>query len=83
MLVRVDGVLPHMTGVEGVAQRNGAFKLTLAADTTPQHILGQLLHNQTTVEHFEIAIPTLDEVFIRAVSEKAGSQGGPAWQKRG
>jgi len=69
VLVRVDGVLPHMTGVEGVAQRNGALKLTLAADTTPQHILQQLLHTQTTVEHFEIAIPTLDEVFIRAVRE--------------
>jgi ABC-2 type transport system ATP-binding protein len=69
VLVRVDGVLPHMTGVEGVAHRNGALKLTLAADTTPQHILQQLLHTQTTVEHFEIAIPTLDEVFIRAVRE--------------
>jgi len=69
VLVRVDGVLPHMTGVEGVAHRNGALKLTLAADTTPQHILQQLLLSQTTVEHFEIAIPTLDEVFIRAVRE--------------
>jgi ABC-2 type transport system ATP-binding protein len=83
VLVRVDGALPQMWGVEGVAQRNGALKLTLAADTTPQHILGQLLHSQTTVEHFEIAIPTLDEVFIRAVSENAGSEGGSAWQKRG
>jgi ABC-2 type transport system ATP-binding protein len=69
VLVRVDGALPHMAGVEEVAQRNGALKLRLAADTTPQHVLQQLLLSQTIVEHFEIAIPTLDEVFIRAVRE--------------
>jgi ABC-2 type transport system ATP-binding protein len=72
VLVRVDGVLPQMTGVEGIAEHNGALKLRLAADTTPQQILQQLLRSQTTVEHFDIAMPTLDEVFIRAVSEGAG-----------
>jgi ABC-2 type transport system ATP-binding protein len=72
VLVRVDGVLPQMTGVEGIAEHNGALKLKLAADTTPQQILQQLLRSQTTVEHFDIAMPTLDEVFIRAVSEGAG-----------
>jgi ABC-2 type transport system ATP-binding protein len=71
VLVRVDGVLPQLTGVETVVHHNGALQLTLAAETTPQDILGQLLHSQTTVEHFEIAVPTLDEVFIRAVSENA------------
>jgi ABC-2 type transport system ATP-binding protein len=68
VLVQVVGVLPQMTGVEGVAAHNGALKLRLADDTTPQHILQQLLRSQTTVERFEIAMPTLDEVFIRAVS---------------
>jgi ABC-2 type transport system ATP-binding protein len=73
VLVRVDGVLPQMTGVEGVAEHNGVLKLRLAVDTTPQHILQQLLLSQTTVEHFDIAMPSLDEVFIRAVS--AGAEG--------
>jgi ABC-2 type transport system ATP-binding protein len=75
VLVRVDGDLPRLAGVEGVAHHNGALKLTLAAETTPQLILQQLLHSQTTVERFEIAIPTLDEVFIRSVSENAGRKG--------
>jgi ABC-2 type transport system ATP-binding protein len=60
-----------MAGVEAVTQHNGALRLTLAADTHPQDILGQLLLHHTAVERFEIAIPTLDEIFIRTVSEKA------------
>ncbi len=71
VLVRVDGALPQLTGVESVVHHNGALQLTLAAETTPQDILGQLLRSQTTVEHFEIAVPTLDEVFIRAVTNHA------------
>jgi ABC-2 type transport system ATP-binding protein len=73
--VRVVGELPVMSGVEGVSQRNGALHLSLAADTQPQEILRQLLA-QTTVEHFEIAIPTLDEIFIRTVGGERGGQGG-------
>jgi ABC-2 type transport system ATP-binding protein len=70
VLVRVDGHLPQMLGVEAMDDHNGTLKLTLAAESNPQDILQQLLRSHTTVEHFEIAIPTLDEIFIRTVSEE-------------
>ncbi len=73
VLVRVGGDLPEMAGVEMVTDQNGALKLTLAADTNPQDILQQLVVNRTVVEHFEIAVPTLDEIFIRTVSDEAVS----------
>ena len=69
VLVRVGGDLPEMAGVEAVTDHNGALKLTLAAETSPQDILQQLV-NRTVVEHFEIAVPTLDEIFIRTVSDE-------------
>jgi ABC-2 type transport system ATP-binding protein len=71
--VRVQGKLPPLVGVEEVSNQNGALELQLAASTTPQRILQQLVVGQATVEHFEIAVPTLDEVFIRAVGEGAGA----------
>jgi ABC-2 type transport system ATP-binding protein len=37
----------------------------------PQDILQQLVANGITVEQFEIAMPTLDEIFIRTVSAQA------------
>jgi len=73
VLVRVVGDLPEMAGVEVVTDHNGALKLTLSASTNPQDILQQLLLNHITVEHFEIAIPTLDEIFIRTVSDETVS----------
>ena len=72
VLVRVGGDLPEMAGVEAVTDHNGALKLTLAADTNPQDILQRLV-NRTAVEHFEIAVPTLDEIFIRTVSDETVS----------
>jgi ABC-2 type transport system ATP-binding protein len=69
--VRLEGELPPVTGIEEMSSHNGALELQLVAGTTPQHVLQQLVHSQTTIEHFEIAVPTLDEVFIRAVSEQA------------
>jgi ABC-2 type transport system ATP-binding protein len=69
--VRLQGDLPPLAGVEGMSGRNGSLELQLAASTTPQCILQQLVEAQAAVEHFEIAMPTLDEVFIRAVGEHA------------
>ena len=71
--VRLEGDLPPLTGVEEMSSRNGTLELQLAADHTPQQILQQLVHSRATVEQFEIAVPTLDEVFIRAVREHADS----------
>ncbi len=72
VLVRVVGDLPEMAGVKAVTDHNGALKLTLSANTNPQDILQQLV-NRTVVEHFEIAVPTLDEIFIRTVSDETVS----------
>ena len=76
VLVRVGDDLPELIGVEAVTDHNGALELTLAADTNPQDILQQLV-NRTAVEHFEIAVPTLDEIFIRTISNETASLEGP------
>jgi len=70
VLVRVDGELPRLAGVQAVTPHNGATQLMLAGDTNPQDVLLQLMQNHSTVEQFEVAMPTLDEIFIRAVSEQ-------------
>ena len=59
----------NVTGVEAIASHNNALKLTLAEGTTPQQVLQELIARDVTLEKFEIAIPTLDEIFIRVVEE--------------
>jgi ABC-2 type transport system ATP-binding protein len=69
VLVQVVGPLPDISGVTGIERHNGALHMTLAAETKPQQIVEQLVEKNVTIERFEIAIPTLDEIFIQAVSE--------------
>lgn len=69
VLVRVAGQLPQLNGVVAVEQHNGAIHMSLSADTTPQQVVEQLVSHKVEIERFEIAIPSLDEIFIQAVSE--------------
>ncbi len=69
VLVRAAGDLPTVAGVEHAAPHNNAFKLTLARDITPQDVLHALMAQDVILEKFEIAVPTLDEIFIRVVEE--------------
>lgn len=73
VMVRVDGDLPVISGVESTLPVNGSMKLSLNAETSPQDVLKQLLDKQTVIEQFEIAYPTLNEIFIEAVSDPVDS----------
>lgn len=67
LLVRSTSELPNLAGVERVEALNGTVKLHLAKGTDPQVILQALVSKKIPVEQFEIAMPTLDEIFIRVV----------------
>jgi ABC-2 type transport system ATP-binding protein len=76
VLVRMQGNLPQIEGVQSVSQVNGALHLTLSESVTPQDILTQLVSKNSIVEQFEIATPTLDDIFIRTVGHEAEDQRG-------
>jgi len=67
VLVRAAGELPIVAGVEQATPHNNATKLTLAQGATPQDVLHALMAQEVILEKFEIAVPTLDEIFIRVV----------------
>jgi len=71
VLVRVTGDLPDVAGVIEVAPHNNATKLTLAEGTTPNAVLEALMAQGLTLEKFEIAVPTVEEIFIRVVEGEA------------
>jgi len=70
VLVSAVGDLPSLAGVIESVPHNGALKLTLADETGPQDILSDLVAQGVIVERFEIAVPTLDEIFIRVVADQ-------------
>jgi ABC-2 type transport system ATP-binding protein len=72
--VRTAGELPRLPGVQSVEASNGAYQLALVPGTDPQAVLRALLEQNAVVEHFEIALPGLDEIFIRAVQGEGSPQ---------
>jgi ABC-2 type transport system ATP-binding protein len=67
VLVQAAGELPAVAGVDQVESRNGTVLLRLAEGTAPLDVLQELVDKRVPLEKFEIAIPTLDEIFIRVV----------------
>jgi ABC-2 type transport system ATP-binding protein len=69
ILVRALGELPAIDGFEEVLQHNNAQRVILSDQTTPNKVLQELIARDVVLEKFEIAVPTLDEIFIKVVKE--------------
>lgn len=71
LLVRSTNVLPaSIPGVLRIEPHNSSQKLSMAPGATPQSVLRALVDLNLNIEQFEIAIPTLDEIFIQVVQGK-------------
>jgi ABC-2 type transport system ATP-binding protein len=76
VIVRTPDELPSLPGVERIEQHNSsAYRLTLSAAVSNQEILRSLVAQGITIDQFEIAAPTLDEIFIRVVQQNDLEQG--------
>ncbi len=75
VVVAGQGNFEDIPGVLEVRNENGAMHLILAADTTPQ-VIFRALANQPNfqIEKFEIAAPSLDDIFISVVQGEAGGE---------
>lgn len=71
VIVRTVGELPTLQGVEEIVPYNNALRLTLSDTSKPEEILKRMLTENVTLEKFEIATPTLGEIFIKVVNEGA------------
>lgn len=70
VIVRTPNDLPALPGVEHVEQHNSsAHRLNLAPSTNTQDVLRMLVERGIHVDQFEIAAPTLDEIFIKVVQK--------------
>jgi len=75
LLLQTADTLPTLAGVTNVSQQNGGYRLALADGATPQDVLGQLVAGGVRVDRFEVALPTLDDVFVRVVTRAREGEG--------
>ncbi len=74
VLVRIAAGMPSLPlgdfdNIVATRERDGTVKLTLGDNITPQDILQALVRRNIQLEQFEVAVPDLDEIFIKVVGE--------------
>ncbi|MFN2213427.1 MAG: ABC transporter ATP-binding protein [Anaerolineales bacterium] len=69
IFIRTRDALPDLDGVTDIEVHNAAQRLTFSEGTNPEDILRQLIAANIQVEWFEVAVPTLDEIFIQVVKD--------------
>ncbi len=71
ILIQPVGELPSvLPGVERIEHQNGGFRVHLGETASPQELLKSLVEKNVTLEKFEIAMPTLDQIFIQVVTQE-------------
>ncbi len=72
-----QGDLSQIPGVLEVRQQNGTWHLALGVGTDPQAVF-QILASRgdVRIERFELAEPSLDDIFVQVVSERGPSGAG-------
>jgi ABC-2 type transport system ATP-binding protein len=67
VLVKGRGDLAALPGVVQARRQNGAWHLALQPDTAPQDVFRALAGRDIQIERFEIAEPSLDDIFVSVV----------------
>jgi ABC-2 type transport system ATP-binding protein len=70
--VIIDALNPlpeQLSGVSRIEKLNGAYRLTPQEGFSTQELLNKLVAQGIKLNAFEVAVPTLDEIFIRVVKE--------------
>ena len=74
VLIQTDSDLPEsLPGVLSIEREGLYYRLTPSDGFQPHAILQQLIDQKISLNSFEIATPTLDEIFIKVVSEGRNS----------
>lgn len=71
--IRTGASIPPIKGVLEVQEHNAGKKLILSPGNNPRQILKQLIKADIPIEWFEIAVPTLDEIFIEVVQAQGAN----------
>jgi ABC-2 type transport system ATP-binding protein len=71
LLLDAEGELGEIPGVTGKRVHKGYTELMLDGKTIPQQVLTHLINRGMVINRFEVATPSLNEIFLKEVGKKA------------
>lgn len=69
VILEFEGELGEVQGVTEQRNHKGYVELTLDRETTPQQLLERLISRGIKISRFEIATPSLNEIFLKVVGK--------------
>jgi ABC-2 type transport system ATP-binding protein len=73
--VQCQGQIGQIPGVLQIHRQNGSYQMTLESGASPQDIFRSLAQMQNLkIERFEIAEPSLDDIFVSVVQDHLAEQ---------
>lgn len=76
VLLKIHGELPVRDYILNSEKLNGnTYRVSLPANVSSKDYLKHLVESNVDVEQFEVALPTLDEIFIQVVKEEDAGSG--------
>jgi len=69
ILLEYDGNLGELPGVIEKRNRKGYTELVLDSKIAPQQVLAHLVSNRVIINRFEVASPSLNEIFLKVVGK--------------
>jgi len=70
VIVDADGVPAQVPGVAETHEHRGYRELVLTEGTSPQQVLQRIVGAGATVRRFEVATPSLNEIFLRVAGKR-------------
>jgi len=70
MVTPLNNLPKTIEGVREILKMNGRFRLVLEETAQPNRILRNLINSGVELVEFEIAVPPLNEIFIKVVKDK-------------
>jgi ABC-2 type transport system ATP-binding protein len=69
VLVDFEGKLSHLEGVVRSQQEGKYVELLLDGETPPQKVLQQMVNQGVNINHFEVATPSLHQIFLQVAGK--------------
>jgi ABC-2 type transport system ATP-binding protein len=69
VLLESEGELGEVPGISEKLTRKNYVELVLDENTSPQQVLDRLVSSRTLINRFEVATPSLNEIFLKVVGK--------------
>jgi ABC-2 type transport system ATP-binding protein len=71
-----------LRGIKDVEKDRDGFRLRMVRGTKPEDVLAQLMEQGASIERFEVAMPSMEDIFVQVAGRPVDGEGNTAKQRK-